>query len=188
MSASRNSIIPWAGIAICVLGPPRVIVCDTCNKMSAQARNGHSIDEPLVFQAGKKEIERDVRVTGAPSYIYNTFCVLERFMHRFSIFSVRFPESAIKKDMIDLLVGTYRVTHPQETSARVFLQVQIVSPVILHHHFRLEFAVIWHVFRIRWSCELTKKTVNLDLKKITMVSFHWYKKYKNNIKILKNIV
>lgn len=30
VKASRNSIIPCAGIAICVLGPPRVIVCDTC--------------------------------------------------------------------------------------------------------------------------------------------------------------
>lgn len=30
VNASRNSIIPCAGIAICVLGPPRVIVCDTC--------------------------------------------------------------------------------------------------------------------------------------------------------------
>jgi hypothetical protein len=29
VNASRNSIIPWAGIAICDRGPPRVIVCDT---------------------------------------------------------------------------------------------------------------------------------------------------------------
>lgn len=30
VNASLNSIIPWAGIAICDRGPPRVIVWDTC--------------------------------------------------------------------------------------------------------------------------------------------------------------
>lgn len=30
VNASRNSIIPWAGIAICDRGPPRVMVWDTC--------------------------------------------------------------------------------------------------------------------------------------------------------------
>lgn len=37
----------------------------------------------------------------------------------------------------------------QETTARIFLQVQIVASVILEHHFALQFTIFWYVVGVR---------------------------------------
>jgi hypothetical protein len=64
------------------------------------------------------------------------------------------------------MIYVYLKTDPKESSTRILFQVQIVTPIVFCHHFRLEFPILGQVVRIGWTCFLVGYTIGRNTTKI----------------------